>query len=375
MDNYDSPNCAIIEYSNKTVYVDQTSIHTVWNNDQYDATYIQKNTLTLIKGSIKGRQSMNGTGTNIETDKTKTKYDVNFDEVKRIKFDNDSVISEYNVDSRGDLKIKTPLIQKQEKKYCYKAAMTTDNDQCIVKLELLPESKIASDGVQDKLRTNCALVVGIFKFKKIFNILNYDYPSLQRAYSKYDRYFEYNLGQKVSTQYFNDDLRQVCVPGIHFFMHQEDAINFHGGNTVNRNDINNYDKMQQYDQLLLLLNIKEKEEKERYYKEKEEKEEKIDGVQSEDSCDVDKYSSRVPSINIKDYERREEKQEKKEMKEKSSSESDSDEDLCKVCYEHDLDTKIMKCGHLICKTCLYSWIEHDNTCPFCRGIIEYTEAK
>ncbi|XP_039248525.2 uncharacterized protein LOC120326326 isoform X1 [Styela clava] len=51
--------------------------------------------------------------------------------------------------------------------------------------------------------------------------------------------------------------------------------------------------------------------------------------------------------------------------------------LCKICAENNKDVRIEPCGHLMCKICLESWQEMDNssspTCPFCRCEIKGTE--
>uniref|UniRef100_H2Z2P4 E3 ubiquitin-protein ligase CBL n=1 Tax=Ciona savignyi TaxID=51511 RepID=H2Z2P4_CIOSA len=51
--------------------------------------------------------------------------------------------------------------------------------------------------------------------------------------------------------------------------------------------------------------------------------------------------------------------------------------LCKICAENNKDVRIEPCGHLICKSCLESWQEMDNstspTCPWCRCEIKGTE--
>ncbi|XP_076801386.1 uncharacterized protein LOC143445888 isoform X2 [Clavelina lepadiformis] len=51
--------------------------------------------------------------------------------------------------------------------------------------------------------------------------------------------------------------------------------------------------------------------------------------------------------------------------------------LCKICAENNKDVRIEPCGHLICKSCLESWQDMDNsafpTCPWCRREIKGTE--
>ncbi|XP_062912742.1 E3 ubiquitin-protein ligase CBL-C isoform X3 [Mobula hypostoma] len=48
--------------------------------------------------------------------------------------------------------------------------------------------------------------------------------------------------------------------------------------------------------------------------------------------------------------------------------------MCKICTENNKNRKMEPCGHLICDTCLTSWLQSDgHTCPFCRCEIRGTQ--
>ncbi|XP_049587639.1 E3 ubiquitin-protein ligase CBL-C isoform X1 [Syngnathus scovelli] len=49
--------------------------------------------------------------------------------------------------------------------------------------------------------------------------------------------------------------------------------------------------------------------------------------------------------------------------------------LCKICTQEEKDTRIEPCGHLVCRSCLDSWLQKSagHTCPYCRCDIEDTE--
>jgi hypothetical protein len=43
---------------------------------------------------------------------------------------------------------------------------------------------------------------------------------------------------------------------------------------------------------------------------------------------------------------------------------------CRICLTRPRDTRIAPCGHLMCRTCVTTWMGKGNTtCPFCRGHI------
>ncbi|ARF12014.1 RING finger domain protein [Klosneuvirus KNV1] len=368
----------MIEYNEKIVYIDHFAeeIETFYKNNQCELVYLQNNATTVIKGQYNPRSHMNGTTTTTNGSDNKT-YDIKYDQVKRTKYDEKGFDAEYTIDNTGTLVITTkPPEPKPPKKYGFKAAYSSiDGSKCIVKLELLPDSKVATDGYQDKLRTNKAQVIGIFKYKSDWNSkVEYIYPSLNEAYSGHDRYFKYRLGETVSVYNFDPNLHHVCVPGIHFFMKQEDALRFHGTSTSKYN-ISEYEKMDKYDtdnvnnddayQSILIpdsqLIIPET------------KEEKYDnaGSDDEDAIIITQFDKKLIEKEIK-----EEKLVNKtnliiESDDEEKNASSDNEDQCKVCYDKQADTIIMECQHQMCKRCFDAWIVLENTCPFCRGNIDY----
>lgn len=39
---------------------------------------------------------------------------------------------------------------------------------------------------------------------------------------------------------------------------------------------------------------------------------------------------------------------------------------CDICYHDDYLIKIGTCTHKFCPTCIYDWLEYNDTCPTCR---------
>jgi len=157
-------------------------------------------------------------------------------------------------------------------------------------------------------------------------------------------------------------------------MKQEDALRFHGTSTSKYN-ISEYEKMDKYDtdnvnnddayQSILIpdsqLIIPET------------KEEKYDnaGSDDEDAIIITQFDKKLIEKEIK-----EEKLVNKtnliiESDDEEKNASSDNEDQCKVCYDKQADTIIMECQHQMCKRCFDAWIVLENTCPFCRGNIDY----
>lgn len=80
----------------------------------------------------------------------------------------------------------------------------------IVKLEI-PKGAIVFSINGNKCRTNKA---------KVLNIKNAD-----RAFSKW-KYFSYYVGDEITINNFNLEYNIECAKGIHFFMTEEEAINY-----------------------------------------------------------------------------------------------------------------------------------------------------
>ena len=231
----------VLEYEDKLVHVQRSEKESVVQILCQDGSYsehtrsLRDKVETIIKGRIEG------TFTPGEFNKIKqcgnvgsTVAPIGADDNLEIKIITDSVTRrkedyDFTVKSTGELEIKTDSRHLSTKKYGYKIASTAFGEPCLVKLELLPQSLVATDGVKDKLRTNMAMVVGIFSFVREDGRIKYNKPGLPRAYSLHDRSFLYYIGSVVSVDNFCHNLDRVCVPGIHFFISQSDALEFHYG--------------------------------------------------------------------------------------------------------------------------------------------------
>ena len=42
------------------------------------------------------------------------------------------------------------------------------------------------------------------------------------------------------------------------------------------------------------------------------------------------------------------------------------EEICLICTDNFRDVCKLRCGHMICLSCLIKWFRHSKTCPFCR---------
>lgn len=95
----------------------------------------------------------------------------------------------------------------------------------IITLELLPHSKTNEKRVDivnsdyAKYRTNKALVVSIIN--PITNI------KLTEDRSIYDNNFVYRVGEIVIEKYYNEDINDVCIYGIHYFKTYEAALSWY----------------------------------------------------------------------------------------------------------------------------------------------------
>jgi hypothetical protein len=81
-------------------------------------------------------------------------------------------------------------------------------------LKLLITGKRTSSLVGRKCRCSAAKVLAALNTKR------------RKFYSRHDGAFSYTVGKTVSVLDYNDDIRVECAPGIHFFMTQEEAINY-----------------------------------------------------------------------------------------------------------------------------------------------------
>lgn len=95
----------------------------------------------------------------------------------------------------------------------------------LVKLEIPADAK-RSSATNKKRRCSKA---------KVLSITSLANPAeeIAQASSFWDRNFVYIVGETVEVPDFNEDWRMTCAPRIHFFMNEEDAINYHFGYAIN----------------------------------------------------------------------------------------------------------------------------------------------
>jgi len=107
----------------------------------------------------------------------------------------------------------------------YKAGISS-----IITLELLPDSKTneARNGVYDlnfaKFRTNKAKVISIVDPKTTEN--------RKWDYSEYDRCFKYNVDQIVEVADYDNNINEICAPGIHYFKTREAAVSYYWASVI-----------------------------------------------------------------------------------------------------------------------------------------------
>ena len=87
----------------------------------------------------------------------------------------------------------------------------------IVKL-LIPADALRSSATTEKCRCNKAKVLSITSLD--------DKRKYQKASSRYDATFIYEVGETVEVSDFDKDRWKECAPGIHFFMRRMDAVNY-----------------------------------------------------------------------------------------------------------------------------------------------------
>ena len=88
----------------------------------------------------------------------------------------------------------------------------------IVKLEVTENAK-RSSAFGRKCRCNEA---------KVLDIQNLDGTSadVTEVYSKHDANFAYRVGETVRVDNFDEDRKNECAPGIHFFITRQEAIDY-----------------------------------------------------------------------------------------------------------------------------------------------------
>jgi len=95
----------------------------------------------------------------------------------------------------------------------------------LVKLHIPNRTKRTSGFGSRKCRCERALVL---------DILHIDGTPAKETtvFSHYDKTFSYTKGQWVHADCYDDDRRFVCSSGIHFFMEQQEAINYYESELV-----------------------------------------------------------------------------------------------------------------------------------------------
>jgi hypothetical protein len=256
--NFAIPFNTSINYKDKHIMICNFDVNylnmIIINGNQFNDIIINNNENILIKrfGYIQPRSRGNGTSVikssdsnDIKVDKVESYDIINSDG----KFD---IELNHVIENDNNLKVMSNKLTSRINNYGYKIGISKNSNPCIIKLELLEGSKVAGEGSSKKLRTNICKVVGIFEFTFTKESIKYNLSShVTFVTALFDKHFEYTLGQTISVDNFNSDLTRVCVPGIHFFLEQKDAINFYGQShgidvTVESHQIDGYDDIETY---------------------------------------------------------------------------------------------------------------------------------
>ena len=143
--------------------------------------------------------------------------------------DFESNIKGFEVNSDNELTVLTRDSVKLDDKYGYKAVLNDRGEKCIAKLKLLNESRVAGspDG-NGKLRTDKTLVIALYVIEHSEQTVKL-IPSQSRVGIScvYQSGYKYPVGEVVSVSDFDPNLSATCVAGIHFFLHESDALEYH----------------------------------------------------------------------------------------------------------------------------------------------------
>lgn len=88
----------------------------------------------------------------------------------------------------------------------------------LVTLKIPADAKRSSAGGR-KCRCDKAKVIGL---ENVFT-----HERLSIAYSKYDAWFEYHIGEEISEPNFNENRWDECSKGIHFFINRKEALQYY----------------------------------------------------------------------------------------------------------------------------------------------------
>lgn len=103
----------------------------------------------------------------------------------------------------------------------WKKCYGNDKKIYIVKLEISEDAKRGS-GTSTKCRCDKAKVLDILNIMT----LKSESENINEVHSIYDPNFKYKIGNIVEVKDFDDDFKNTCSKGIHFFMNKKDAINY-----------------------------------------------------------------------------------------------------------------------------------------------------
>lgn len=162
--------------------------------------------------------------------------DINEDEVS-VLYETDNTEIEFN----GNNNILVKSTNSTSPNYTlmgYKIAhLEGTTKKCILKLGI-PEDALFTKNIHEcsKMRMDKCTVLAIAEIIINGNTLSYDFsPNI--ASSMHESSFKYVLGEEVYERDFDNDMYNTCSKGIHFFLHQQDALKY--GNykqVVNQND-------------------------------------------------------------------------------------------------------------------------------------------
>jgi len=134
---------------------------------------------------------------------------------------------EGDFEEEGVLKVKKSNHTPKEYAICgYKITSLSGEDRAVVKLGVFEDSKIARSQIDGKCRADKCRVLAIGKIVKVGEDIWYDFSHSEATSCVHisSSGFKYLLGKTVKVDDFDSDLKVVCVPGIHFYLTQEEAL-------------------------------------------------------------------------------------------------------------------------------------------------------
>lgn len=232
----------------KNSYVDNSSVstyHNIYKRDKKniasyptESTHMAPLNYTIFKHIIKftgdipivsfgNGYSIFGRSKHTSDHKTNNTYDKD-NNVKKSIYTTHNTEIEFNND--GSTKIKKSNTVKNSKYalYGYKRAKTLKGSKCIVKLGIPQDARFTKSHSEDsKMRTDKCTVLAIGTIctnKDKFTY--YTFNEKEAISCVHASGFKYIIGDNIKIDNFDPDLSVVCVPGIHFFLHQQDALHY-----------------------------------------------------------------------------------------------------------------------------------------------------